>query len=602
MIHQVTADRESFKTLTFRPGLNVILTDKSQGASYRQSRNGAGKTSFVELVHFLCAADARPAGIFRSDALQSWTFNAVVDVGGSPVSISRSGSAPGRVHVAGRPYLEADGGSGPVPSNRRLPLASEELGASAAQQEISNEQWKRTLGVRWFGLPDDDGDDAGKFRPTFRSLFSFAARRQENGGFQNPVQHTTMQSLWDRQVSVSYLTGLDWTIPCRFQESREREKSLKELRKAVRSGELGRYLGNAAELRTRLTVAEDRANRLRAQINAFQVVPKYRELEREASEVTGRIDALNIENMVDLDLIRELRASLETESTPDAPDLAKLYREAGIVLPDLSRRRVEEVERFHTAVIENRRSHLGSEIESAERRIVERGRRKDELDQRRGQLMGLLKSGGALEHYTALREELARITAEVETLGQRRSLVGRLDSTRTELDLERARLVQVLRDDIHEREQIVREVILTFEALSQSLYEQAGSLTISDTPNGPQFEVHIAAERSKGITNMQIFCFDLMLTEICTRHGRWPGFLIHDSHLFDGVDERQVAKALQLGAKRAASGGFQYIVTMNSDSVPNEGFTDGFDLGDHVVEPRLTDATETGGLFGFRFN
>jgi uncharacterized protein YydD (DUF2326 family) len=47
---------------------------------------------------------------------------------------------------------------------------------------------------------------------------------------------------------------------------------------------------------------------------------------------------------------------------------------------------------------------------------------------------------------------------------------------------------------------------------------------------------------------MQIFFFDLMLTEISLKSGPGPGFLIHDSHLFDGVDERQVAKALQLGA------------------------------------------------------
>ena len=106
----------------------------------------------------------------------------------------------------------------------------------------------------------------------------------------------------------------------------------------------------------------------------------------------------------------------------------------------------------------------------------------------------------------------------------------------------------------------VRDAILTFEALSESLYEKAGSLTVSETGNGPQFEVHIDGQRSKGITNMQIFCFDLMLTEISLKHGRGPGFLIHDSHLFDGVDERQVAKALQLGAQRAEAAGFQYIV------------------------------------------
>jgi len=66
----------------------------------------------------------------------------------------------------------------------------------------------------------------------------------------------------------------------------------------------------------------------------------------------------------------------------------------------------------------------------------------------------------------------------------------------------------------------------------------AGSLTIGDIPNGPAFEVAIEASRGKGINSMQIFCFDMMLTELSLRRQqhRGPGFLIH-SHLFDGVDE-----------------------------------------------------------------
>ena len=267
----------------------------------------------------------------------------------------------------------------------------------------------------------------------------------------------------------------------------------------------------------------------------------------------------------------------------------------------MPRRRIKEVERFHRTIIENRRSHLGAEVESAEQRIAGRDRRKDELDHRRRQIMDLLKTGGALEHYTGLREELGRAEAKSEMFKARLETAERFETIKTEVDMERTQLVTALRDDIHEREQIVREAILSFEELSRSLYESAGSLTIADTPSGPKFEVHIAGERSKGITNMQIFCFDLMLTEICTRHRRWPGFLIHDSHLFDGVDERQVAKALQLGAQRAEADDFQYIVTMNSDSVPTEGFTAEFNLENHLVPTRLTDATETGGLFGFRF-
>jgi uncharacterized protein YydD (DUF2326 family) len=458
------------------------------------------------------------------------------------------------------------------------------------------------LAALWFGLPISAGDDAERFQPSFRSLFSYVARRQLSGGFQQPMRHSVMQQGWDQQVSICYLLGLDWTIPGKFQELRGQEKVTQELRKAARSGDLGRFFGKVADLRTRLTIAEARAQRLRQQLDNFEVVPEYKQLEREANEITREIDGLNIENVVDGDLLQQLRASLKDEEAPDLGDVTKLYAEAGVVLPDMVRRRFDEVERFHRTIIENRRTHLNAEIASAEVRIVDRDQRTAERDRRRRQIMSILRSGGALEHYTSLREEAGRAEAEVESFRQRLEAAERIESTKAELDIERANLTKALRDDIHERDAIIREAILAFEGLSESLYEKAGSLTISETGSGPQFDVHIEGQRSKGITNMQIFCFDLMLTEINIRRGRGPGFLIHDSHLFDGVDERQVAKALQLGAERAEAVGFQYIVTMNSDALPQDGFRRGFDIAPYLMDAKLTDATDTGGLFGLRFN
>lgn len=586
MIRRFGSDLSSFKTLTFRPGLNILLADKSEGAGDRQSRNGAGKTSFVELVHFLFGADVRKESIFRSSALVKWTFDVAVEVAGEAISAARSGTKPSRVLLNGA----VEGW--PIP-----PQFDEDAGLF----ELSNETWKADLGKLWFGLPLSAGDEAERFQPSFRSLFSYFARRQPSGGFQQPMQHSAMQQAWDQQVSICYLLGLDWTIPGKFQELRGQEKVAQELRKAARSGDLGRYFGKAADLRTRLTIAEARAVRLRQQLASFEVVPEYKELEREANTITREIDALNVENVMDGDLLEQLRASLGEEDAPDLGDVTKLYAEAGVVLPDMVRRRFDEVERFHRTIIENRRAHLNAEIGSAEARIAERDRLSAERDRRRRQIMSVLSSGGALEHYTSLREEAGRAEAEVEGLRQRLETAERIESTKAELDIERANLTKALRDDLHERDAILREAILAFEALSESLYERAGSLTIAETGNGPQFDVHIDGQRSKGITNMQIFCFDLMLTEISLKQGRGPGFLLHDSHLFDGVDERQVAKALQLGAERAEAAGFQYIVTMNSDALPREGFQRGFDVGAHIMDTKLTDATDTGGLFGLRF-
>jgi uncharacterized protein YydD (DUF2326 family) len=94
---------------------------------------------------------------------------------------------------------------------------------------------------------------------------------------------------------------------------------------------------------------------------------------------------------------------------------------------------------------------------------------------------------------------------------------------------------------------------------------------------------------------MQILCFDWMLAQMCAARNVGPGFLVHDSHLFDGSDERQVAKALELGEMAARKIGWQYVVTMNTDVLPAS-----FQNHESIIEPRLLDS-EDGGLFGVRF-
>jgi uncharacterized protein YydD (DUF2326 family) len=79
-----------------------------------------------------------------------------------------------------------------------------------------------------------------------------------------------------------------------------------------------------------------------------------------------------------------------------------------------------------------------------------------------------------------------------------------------------------------------------------------------------------------------------------------PRLLIHDSTIFDPVDSRQRAVALELAQREAEQSGIQYICTMNSDMVPFEEFTEGFDI-EKYVRLRLTDATDDGGLLGMRF-
>jgi uncharacterized protein YydD (DUF2326 family) len=91
MIHRLYSDLPKFKNLDLHPGLNILLAQKSQGANQKQTRNRAGKTSVIELIHFLLGADSPPKSLFQEEVLRSHRFGMVLDLNGEPARVERSG-------------------------------------------------------------------------------------------------------------------------------------------------------------------------------------------------------------------------------------------------------------------------------------------------------------------------------------------------------------------------------------------------------------------------------------------------------------------------------------------------------------------------------
>lgn len=581
MIHRLYSDLPTFKELRFTKGLNILLAEKSEGATKRHTRNRAGKSSMVKMVHFLLGSNAKKDSLFRTPAIADYEFCMEFDLAGKRTIVQRRGAKASPLAV------EGDFSTWLVKPRLR-----------DGRYWISNRNWRLVLGVLMFGLEDYQES----WTPTFRSMISYFARRERSGGMHVPVKQSEKQATADQQVNLSYLLGLDWTIPLAWQRVRDREKNLTELKKSLKEGSFGQIIDKASNLKTQVVVVEDRVNRLKDQVATFKVVDEYHNLEQEASRITTDLSALADENTLDQRYISDLERAMAEETPPSPPDLQRLYREAGVALPDLVQRRFEDVKGFHDSVVQNRKSYLQTEVAAANSRISERGKEQELLDTRRAEIMQILNASGALDHFTALQAEVARAEVELETLRQKFETADALESGTTKLKMERARLQERLREDYTEQLNVVKQAILTFQRISSALYEDkaAGSLTLTATENGPEFEIQIQGAKSRGVSNMQIFCFDMMLMLLSIERGRIPGFLIHDSHLFDGVDERQVGTALALGARLAEEHGFQYIVSLNTDDVPTE-VPEGFNIEDHTLDVRLSDSTEDGGLFGFRF-
>ncbi len=581
MIHRISSTLSTFKNLAFRPGLNLLLANKSPGATDRQTRNSTGKSSLIEIIHFVLGGKCKPDSIFRSEMLDEKEFSLDFDLRQQRLNVSRTG------HASSRIVVDASDSSWPI---------QPKLNKTTGDTDLSNQNWNTVLGSQMFDLQAN----VEAYGPSFRSMFSYFVRRDSAGGFQTAHEQSKKQQNWDVQVNLSCLLGLDWEVSRSLQRVRLKEKTLTTLRKESESGVLGQLVGRVGELRTRLTVAETKAKKLTEELGAFQVLPEYNDLEKEASSIAIEISSLTNHNTLDQERIEAIAQQLSDEPVPQLPDVEKMYREVEIVLSDLVIKRLSDVEQFHEAVIRNRRSHLRGEVEAAESRIKERSEKMQQMDGRRREILGILDSHGALDQMTRLQSELSRQQASIEGLKKRLEIARQVDSTKTELTIERARVRQRLANDIDDHAEPIKEAIVAFEEFSERISDHEGSFMIDVTDNGPEFSIKVEGGRGKGIRNMQIFCFDMMLAVLWSARNSGPGFLIHDSHLFDGMDSRQIAKSIEIGAEQSAKHGFQYIVTLNSDVLESAEFSDGFDAQSFVNQVRLSDASETGGLFGMR--
>jgi uncharacterized protein YydD (DUF2326 family) len=365
---------------------------------------------------------------------------------------------------------------------------------------------------------------------------------------------------------------------------------------------LGNLVGTVAELRPKVTIAEKRAATLREQLANFQVLDSYVEYARRAAAIRGEMQQITREAVSIQEVLQHLNEALESELPAKLPDLQSLYAAANVELPGVALRRLEEVESFHHSVLENRRTHLAAQLSEAKEALRKGQELLGVLDTERSGILQQLAGRGALEDFLQIQKELVALEAEEASLRERFKTAEILEGEATQLDIDRANLKRRMQGDYRERKDQLNESIVLISDLISMLYDdRAGRFIVDATNNGPEFRISIDGDRGGGISNMEIFCLDLTLFTLTNRHFGGPGFLIHDSHLFDGVDERQIAQALLVGQRMSNAPSHQYIVTMNSDIFDRLPLPDDFDRSSAVLPVRISDETDTGGLFGFRF-
>jgi len=385
------------------------------------------------------------------------------------------------------------------------------------------------------------------------------------------------------------------------------EKNRKALNKAISDGTLGAIALSEPELRARLAQTREKRSRMESNLSGFRVDEQYADHQAEADRLTHEIRNLNDESLSLEQRKRDLElAMMEERPAVAGGELAKqlesMYAEIGIVLPGTVTRRFSEVAEFHASVVRNRQMYLQTELLAVNQRLDEAHSERQALDQRRAAVMNLLNNSMALETFREAEREVTELDALVADLERKLEFVQSVSDTGLRLRAMMSEAEANVRTEIADRELPLESAIVLFQQLGEEIYNDRNvSLLIEATRKGILKVVpKIDGDASAGILGVKTFLLDMVCVVTAIQLGRAPRILVHDSQLFDSMDDRQIASCLNIGARLADQVGFQYVVTLNSDRLA-AAETEGFDRRDYVIEPVLTDAGEEGGLFGFRF-
>lgn len=584
MIRGINADKKSFKAVKLKSGFNLIIANKAEDAEDKDSRNGVGKTSLIEILHYCLGANHNKCKILSKKELKDWTFSIDLDFQGKKFTVSRDTGKNNDIVI-----------SGDVDALPEKPSFNDK----EKHYFYKNKIWTAVLGQMMFGLIPDSRSENNKYAPSFRGLISYFARKGIDA-YNDPFNYFQKQPSWQSKVFNAFLLSLSWEYSQEWQIIKDREENIKKLKKATQSGFFSSLVGSVGELEAEKVRLEGRASAGHKELKSFKVHPRYADIEDKANEITLKIHELSNENVSDKQLLHHYRNNLKEEKVTKSKDVKRIYEQAGIVFPEAVSKRLEDVKAFHHQIVENRRDFLQEEIENIEKRIEDRRGHIKSLSDERAEQMKILETHRALESYNYMREQHTKLLSEIENINNQIKECKKLQDEEDDVKIEKSRLQQVSRKDYEERKVIRDEAIETFNSHSEYLYESPGSLII-DSEEGYKFNVEIERSESEGFSKMKTLCYDLTFTKLLTKRNIGPQFLVHDSSIFADVDERQVAKALQLAAKSAEEFGFQYIAFLNSGSIPSaEYFDDGFNIQDYVAL-ELKDHPESACLFGFRF-
>jgi uncharacterized protein YydD (DUF2326 family) len=520
---QLTSQNSKFKDITFKDGLNIIVGEKTD-RDRKETSNGVGKTLSIRLIDYMLAGRNQKIDKILEDLDTPLTLQ--FSVGETTHQVYRDGKV--------------------------IALDEKEC---------------RLKDLKAFFDAHNTLDEF-----SFRDVLVRFVRKAYN----HPTEQLEQEESFKNNAINARLLGLDTSYVEKKRELYYKRKTLTEIIKYLK--ELKSDVDKEAVIETREELAS-----IEKAIETFQIAENYHELKEKADELSRKI--AKIENEI---RILERRKKQQEEiirvnkqEDIDVDMIERIYAEAEFFLKEEVIRHLDAVKNFHETLFENRKKRAREEIETIEKKKALKEKEMSILDKERADLLKLLDNKGALDEYNALLKRREELVEKLQILEAKEKEKERYEEEKQRLKLE----IDAFELELIELEKRLKkrfdELTGMFRDISSLFYERPGYLNIDINKNMQakhlyKIEPKIQADDSSGISMMKIFIYDMLIYGL---NKDVVGFVAHDNLLFDVVDERQVATAMDYAKNNTA----QYICSISDSKINGAKEYADTDFKDEIV-------------------
>lgn len=520
-----------FKTITFKPGLNVIAGLQAS-TSKTDSYNGIGKSTSLQLVHLLLG------GTLDSKKYKS---DEVLEVFLSGYGDFFLDFSVGTVNYTAKVNF----------SDKCYYLNEKKIGGSTT--------FSKHLKTTILKKPSD--------HITFKQVLNCFARRYmpSRDYYSGELQQQARPfEDFNQKLANIILLGLDPSLPKKFKkkcdELQDKANTLKALKKA-----------NLTENESELRDLEDKLKKLVRDKNNFIIAKNYDLLKQEADSLTSKMNELRNQIFSNERNIQSKNQILKSSSDVKSVELSKvedIFKEANFHFPELVAKRLEQAEEFHLKVHEARKSRLQDQILELRDRNADLNSSLSAIEITRDSILKDLDSKGALEEYNSLVEHIRTIESTINELTSFQAAVNQAEKDHAKLDSEKAQIKVEAVQYIDDNKEKLKDIETLFRSLVLQFYkDHGGALRISKNAGEAKYLFDIAPyiqkDTSQGVNEVKVFCYDMLLFLL---NPKLLGFMAHDSRIFSGMDPRQIRTMFKIVLETCKSHDLQYFVNINRNT------------------------------------